>query len=274
PRDRVRKPVSPNLAEQPINVAHARRGQLRWRHRPGRLVVGSQFRLRQDWPDRNRAVGFCSDASDGQGTLNDTASRRRVRVLAQCKAEKKKMGPNYVRELEGVIYRFKYVDVAASSRHAYSTTAIEPSTDAPLSLLPAATNEESANGSGPVVALLISESPFTRACLLAAQSSTIPFFLLHLPSLDPSPPDDEVFNSIESEPSLESIVPLTTDGAIGTAFWNAALASTRGVLGGEIEMRWERALLESCPVGIGRPGLWWRGRKLASWTPDEILNAL
>ncbi|KII91179.1 hypothetical protein PLICRDRAFT_173071 [Plicaturopsis crispa FD-325 SS-3] len=39
------------------------------------------------------------------GERGADTGRRRLRVLAQCKAEKKKKGPNYVREMEGVLYR-------------------------------------------------------------------------------------------------------------------------------------------------------------------------
>ncbi|KZT22749.1 hypothetical protein NEOLEDRAFT_1045294, partial [Neolentinus lepideus HHB14362 ss-1] len=115
--------------------------------------------------------------------------RRRVRVLGQCKAEKKKMGPNYVREMEGVMYRH-------------------------LSESPAVA----------AVALLVSQSMFTRATLLRAHASRIPFFLLHIP-----------------EDTGE-------DTAIDAAFWNPALAGQEGLLGGEVDIRWERD-----PGGGGRP---------------------
>ena len=37
--------------------------------------------------------------------------RRRIKVIAQCKAEKKKLGPKYVRELEGVLHHYqRYAD--------------------------------------------------------------------------------------------------------------------------------------------------------------------
>jgi len=74
----------------------------------------------------------------------DPTHRRRVRVLAQCKAEKKKIGPKYIREMEGVLHRHF-------------------------------------NDPNPMVALFISESHFTKDALLRTQSSTIPFSLLHLP---------------------------------------------------------------------------------------------
>ncbi|RDB30439.1 hypothetical protein Hypma_007318 [Hypsizygus marmoreus] len=146
------------------------------------------------------------------------ASRRRLRVLAQCKAEKKKMGPNFVREMEGVLHR--YISLSAHT----------PTT------LPSFSSNQF-----PLVALLISESAFTKSTILRAQSSPVPFFLLHLP---PVSPDEQ--------------------GWIGAAVWNPALAGTRGLLGGEMEARWERSL-----TGDGRPGLWWRNQKLRSWTPDS-----
>ncbi|EPQ53458.1 hypothetical protein GLOTRDRAFT_139694 [Gloeophyllum trabeum ATCC 11539] len=128
----------------------------------------------------------------------DAEHPRRVRVLAQCKAEKKKMGPNYVREMEGVMSRQR--------------------TDA-------------------AVALLISESAFTAATLLRANSSSVPFFLLHFPA--------------------------EGDGAINAAFWNPALAGESGILGGEIDIRWER----EPSGGGGRPGLWYKGERLRSLIP-------
>ncbi|KAJ7048585.1 hypothetical protein C8F01DRAFT_995383 [Mycena amicta] len=139
--------------------------------------------------------------------------RRRLRVLAQCKAEKKKASPNYVRELEGVLHRH----------------------------ISAAREEDQ-----PLVALLVSESPFTKATLLRAQSSPVPFFLLHLP---PEPQDADADQH---------------KNAIGTAVWNPALAGTRGLLRGKIEARWERTV-----SGAGRPGLWWNAYRLPSWTPDN-----
>ncbi|KAF8970378.1 hypothetical protein BDZ97DRAFT_1902075 [Flammula alnicola] len=88
--------------------------------------------------------------------------RRRIRVVGQCKAEKKKMGPNYVRELEGVVYRFLTMP---------SDDTIPPSFPLELS-------------TAPLVALLISQSAFTKSTILRAHSSPIPFFLLHLPPVE------------------------------------------------------------------------------------------
>jgi len=143
--------------------------------------------------------------------------RRRIRVLGQCKAEEKKMGPRYVRELEGVLGRY-------NQRGAQAT-----------------------------VGLVISQSPFTRATVLCAFSSPIPLFLFHLP------PESEA--EMDSNSSDER-----GPGGIGSAVWNPALGASYGLLRGEIEARWERPIDD----GGGRPGLWWKGRKLDSWAlpPD------
>lgn len=159
--------------------------------------------------------------------------RRRFRVICQCKAEKKKAGPKYIRELEGVLHRYISYDAHTSS----------------------ASNDLEKTPPGadkfPLVALFISESPFTKATLLRAQSSPVPFFLLHIPPL-PRQGGEEVENEEETR--------------IGTAIWNPALGGARGLLRGEMEVRWERSLSRN---GDERPGLWWNGQKLRSWTPDS-----
>ncbi|KAJ8073771.1 hypothetical protein PM082_012049 [Marasmius tenuissimus] len=148
----------------------------------------------------------------------DMSNRRRVRVVAQCKAEKKKIGPKYVRELEGVLYR--HMD--QSSRSIVS-------------------------GSGPgvqntsIVALFISESPFTKSALLRAMSSTVPFLLVYIPPM-PSDP------AAAGQPN-----------EIGTVVWNPALGSSSGLLQGRMEVRWTRG-----PGDVGFPTMWHRGKLVPS----------
>ena len=160
----------------------------------------------------NRVGGKSDGGIDLQGwwwlpfapnALNAPVHRQRVRVFAQCKAEKRKVGPKYIREMEGVIHR--HLD-----------------------------------DSNPTVALFISESPFTKEALLRTQSSSIPFFLLHLPSEH----EDE----------------------IGSMVWNHALSGTNGLLQGKVEARWERSTND----GGGRPSLWVQNQRAQSWTPEEI----
>ncbi|TFK39289.1 hypothetical protein BDQ12DRAFT_682513 [Crucibulum laeve] len=189
-----------------------------------------------------------TSGTEPTGTPNasalDLQPRSRVRVIAQCKAEKKKMGPQYVRELEGVMYRFM----------AMSKTVLPGPSAAGLDgSSPIDTSQQ--QNQFPLVALLISQSQFTKSALLRAQSSPIPFFLLHIPSSEGLPEE-------------------TDDAAhpIGSAVWNPALAGTRGLLGGQMEVRWERSI-----NGGGRPGLWWESKRVNSWTPSasstEIVDA-
>ena len=181
------------------------------------------------------------------------------------------MGPAYLRELEGVVYKY-----AATA----TTTGIPPHPSESES--PRVPQAIISNGSPnptppppakepPPIALLVSESAFTRHCLLAAHASPLPFLLVHLP---PHPP-----------PTTMGASSVTGGGgsggssAIGAIFGNPALVSAKGVLGGELEIRWERG--GSIPSGVsssqssgmlggaaGRPRLWWQGQPLPNWTPE------
>ena len=160
----------------------------------------------------NRVGGKSDGGIDLQGwwwlpfatnAFTDPTHRRRVRVFAQCKAEKKKIGPKYIREMEGVLHRYF-------------------------------------NDPNPMVALFISESHFTKEALLRMQSSSIPLFLLHLPS--------------EHENNIGSMV------------WNHALSGTDGLLQGRVEARWERRLESE---RVGRPSLWVQNQRAPSWTPEQ-----
>ena len=185
------------------------------------------------------------------------ANRRRLRVLAQCKAERKKMGPAYLRELEGVVSKYAAAGMILSESSRVPIADDDPNYTPP-------TTTSSKDLSPPPIALLVSESAFTRHCLIAAHASPLPFLLVHLPPLAPPPSS--------SKRSGNSGV----DGTIGAIFGNPALISPKGVFGGELEIRWERggsgvppsSSSQSSWGGAGRPRLWWQGRPLPSWTPE------
>ncbi|KAA1473674.1 hypothetical protein DENSPDRAFT_931137 [Dentipellis sp. KUC8613] len=178
------------------------------------------------WLPDTRAAALVH-RTGGERKLGPHIPMRRLRVLAQCKAEKKKLGPAYVREFEGVLARH-----SAFPFHPTLSTPSALAASTPASTAPAAPV--------PTVGVLLSESPFTRASLLAAHSSPAPLVLLHLP------------------PARST--------SIGAAVWNPALAASNGLLRGEIELRWERSVDAG---GDGRPGLWWEGRRLGAWKPGE-----
>lgn len=168
-----------------------------------------------------------------------SSKRRRIRVIGQCKAEKKKTGPKYVRELEGVLFRFLTMSGSLDVHN-------PPNPDSVTSINPKTSQF-------PIIALLISESEFTKSAILRANSSPIPFFLLHLPPIDnpDSTEDDDL-------------------GNLGMALCNPALCATNGLLKGHLELRWERHEFG----GGGRPALWWGNRKIHSWTPELVTPRL
>jgi len=173
--------------------------------------------------------------------------RRRIRVIGQCKAEKKKMGPNYVRELEGVMYRLLATGNSSSPSSLLAT-------DSDAGILAGSPNSQI-----PIVALLISESVFTKSTLLRAHSSPVPFFLLHLP-----PVEERMISS--HSPDNGVLEPVESLGSLGAAMCNPALCGSRGLLKGQMEVRWERHFLGQ--ESAGRPALWWQNEKLQSWIPD------
>ncbi|KAJ3503324.1 hypothetical protein NMY22_g18286 [Coprinellus aureogranulatus] len=224
------------------------------------------------------------EESAGPASIQDnlaTSRRRRIRVVGQCKAEKKKMGPNYVRELEGVMYRLA---ATANLSEALPDPNSSPSGNAssvdldPTEIRPG----------DPTVAILVSQSQFTKSTMLRAQSSPIPFILLHLPMGERQETISITSNAIPTLETLSSVMykastspscpeapePATTerdkpaqDGSIATALCNMALVGTRGLLKGQMEVRWERDLTDAGP---GKPGLWWSGKRLESWSEDGI----
>ncbi|KAF8643530.1 hypothetical protein AX16_008986 [Volvariella volvacea WC 439] len=189
----------------------------------------------------------------------DELERRRFRVLAQCKAEQTKLGPKYVREMEGVALRHQ------ARISTPDITSLSTQGNSPSATLPSSCNV-------PIVAMLISESAFTKAALQHVQSSPVPFFLLHLPPLPTSNPHP-------ADPST----------AIRAAFWNPALAAKHGLLGGDFEIRWEFSMkalsLPQLPTGRdqlsssayryadglnpgpGTPTLWMNNRRVDHWVP-------
>ena len=187
------------------------------------------------------------------------------------------MGPAYLRELEGVVYKY----AAATTTNTNTGIGILPheseseseSTRVPQVMVPY--DGPTAAKDPPPIALLISQSAFTRHCLLAAHASPLPFLLVHIPPLPPPPcrpPSSTKTSGSKGGGSSSS-------DAIGAVFGNPALVSSKGVLGGEVEIRWERggsdvpsSQLQSLGMlgdaSAGRPRLWWQGQPLPSWTPE------
>ena len=102
------------------------------------------------------------------------------------------------------------------------------------------------------VGVFASTSPFTKASLLQAYSSPLPLVLMYLPD-SPGP---------SSIPEAESY-------PLGALVFNPALNGAGGLLRETVEARWLRSL----EFGEGRPGLWYNGRPLESWTPNDDVKS-
>ena len=195
--------------------------------------------------------------------------RSRIRVIAQCKDEKRKAGPKYVRELEGVLYRYT---VGAHIPQASSPTTTPQPNDLSDSLHGQDDHDKLYRATvDPVVGLLISSAPFTKASMLRANSSSMPLVLLHIP---PAPTGqmtvqkDDPSHLVQSETEegcVQSDERLNDGGSLGSLVFNPALAS--GVLLNQVQPRWEHSLGND---HSGRPGLWFNGRRIRSWTPERI----
>jgi len=212
------------------------------------------------------------------------ANRRRLRVLAQCKAEKRKMGPAYLRELEGVVHRYAAAaTTTATGILPHPSESKFPRVPQAMAMIP---NDDPnpTPTEPPPIALLVSESAFTRHCLLAAHASPLPFLLVHLPP----PPSTSTSTSTSTSGSGGGGGGSGGSNAIGAIFGNPALVSAKGLLGGELEIRWERGgsgsgsgvpssqssgMLTGGGSGGGRPRLWWQGQPLPSWTPEAGADA-
>ncbi|KAB5591238.1 Restriction endonuclease [Ceratobasidium theobromae] len=176
--------------------------------------------------------------------------RRRIRILAQCKAFRSKLGPVHIRELEGAA--LFYQRPASALDLAYTTEPTEPTEPEPE---PEPEPElESDRNPSELVAMLISLSGFTSAAIRRAIASPVPFLLLHIPALKVDP------NT--KQPAYSQPLPKgRVSEPLGSIIWNSPLAGESGLLGGHMQVRWE--------LGRGgRPVLYWGKHRLKHWTPE------
>ncbi|KAF5334756.1 hypothetical protein D9611_012935 [Ephemerocybe angulata] len=221
-----------------------------------------------------------SSTSSSPDTGLQQQRQLRIRVVGQCKAEKKKLGPNYVRELEGVMYRLRatarlhdrpaqpQLDSSPSEQlELPPNTSISTPPTSPEDVFDPSVNEED-TGQDPnsMIAVLVSESGFTKATILQAYSSDIPFLLLWLPP--PALPTLTPLGStvVEMTPSDSTPDPQEEElGTIGTMLPNPALTNMPS-LKGQIDFRWEH---DTASVGLGGPELWLKTRRMRGTLPAE-----
>jgi hypothetical protein len=84
-------------------------------------------------------------------------------------------------------------------------------------------------------------------------ASSVPLLLMHLPPLG----------------GTERSAGERADMYAASLQWNPALGSEGGLLGGNLEIRWERELKGEAEGG--RPVLYWKGKRLENWIPQDTL---
>jgi hypothetical protein len=170
------------------------------------------------------------------------AGRRRVRVLAQCKAESKPLGPHYIREMEGVLYGY-LLSLSQSS----ICRGVVPGGIA---------NGIVSSQLYPTIGMVVSQSAFTKSSIHRAMASSVPLLLMHLP-----PPGGAGMAGSGGERGEMHAASLQ---------WNPVLGSESGLLGGNLEIRWERE--STGEAGEGRPFMYWKGRRLKNWIPQNTMS--
>ena len=170
------------------------------------------------------------------------AGRRRVRVLAQCKAESKPLGPHYIREMEGVLYGYLVSLLKSCSHHGVVSdgSAIDISSSRPTQLYP-------------TIGMVVSQSAFTKSSIHRAMASSVPLLLMHLPPLGGA--------------GMEGSAGERAEAHAASLQWNPALGSDSGLFGGNLEIRWERE--STGEAEGGRPFMYWKGRRLENWIPQD-----
>lgn len=147
----------------------------------------------------------------------------RLRVIAQCKAESKKLGPVILRELEGTLHRARLDATSAMAR------ASQP-------------GEELAELDAPLVGVLLAQSGFSKSTLIQALASPLPLILVHA-HIVPTGSD-----------AKDEAAPLTAAGI----FANKALTGPKGLLLDRmtIASKYNKRKDETIPVVL------WDGTKL------------
>lgn len=188
---------------------------------------------------------------DGNGTTatGTTVVPQRVRVLVQCKATlsaTKKLGPVILREMEGVVGRYRRGGDDVEQEREQQGSSIEARSSPPSS-------------SPALLAVICSSSGFSKATNVQVSAlSGVNFLLVHLPLPDEVTAgsaqdgaeqnegyDSELDSSLASSGDDSGAITAGSQSHPTTILCSPSLTasdSTRNRLGGYFDLRWQRAL--------------------------------
>jgi len=195
--------------------------------------------------------------TDGCIDVSAPEPGRRLRLLAQCKAEKIKAGPRLIREMEGVARRgFDLLHQHGQAKGLEDDPQIESMPDEWL-----AVPTGSADILDTITTVICTRAGFSSSATVEAMRSRVPMLLLHVPfdtedavrliEWQQKDPRDGL-NDISSPYPLPSV--------LQAAYSNPALAGSAGILGENLELRKEfvNRRHDGDNSEAFSMGLWWR----------------
>lgn len=235
--------------------------------------------------------------------------RKRLRVIAQCKAEAKKLGPVIIREFEGTLHRAELQDRLSRNHSITSSATLETTHQDQGSSRTESNDDESVRTDSRIIGILLSSSGFSKQSALQAMSSPNPLLLIHLEAPDPKlhaaltdhfEAQDQDFPSSQSSSNSELMsearkekpgrkkkelddqktskkkgptLILETPVCL-SVMANQAFLSRNGALQGRMDIRWERiaGLKDKAVEGNGRPLLYWDGKRVEEETVRSVFG--
>lgn len=204
--------------------------------------------LPADKDETSRSAAASTSTASGE-TGAATPPLDRIRVMVQCKAEMKRLGPIHIREIQGT-----YASRFGQPRGVVADVLENGSALPGYTLSPSAKD----TGRTPAMGILASSSGFSKQCILQALACPVPLLLLHL--LHPA--DAPVSGNAEKtmRTSMSSTSPSDAPAAPKSPFAVLSMVANDalrfGLLSGRLEIKWLARL--SMPSLAPRKG---RGRQ-------------
>jgi hypothetical protein len=188
-------------------------------------------------------------------SVSTAKGSRRLRLLAQCKAEKVKAGPRLIREMEGVARRgFDLLHQHGQSKGFGNGAQVEIMPDDWL-----AVPSGSVDILDTITTVICTRAGFSSSATVEAMRSRVPMLLLHIPFETEDAVRLIEWQQKHDDPNnVNSHYPLPT--VLQAAYSNPALTGSAGILGEALELRKEyvRRHHDSDKSEAFSMGLWWR----------------